>query len=112
MNTEYVSGNIFVRQMVIAKAGDRIAGHKHNFDHTTYIAHGSARIQRLNDQGVVVKEIVKTSSQGFNWLLIKAGVEHVIIAEQDNTIVHCIYSHRDPQGEIILQYDGWTPSYE
>lgn len=103
---EFVSGNIFIREMCFEKAGEIIKGHAHNFDHTTYVIHGSIKIDRDGDI------IIKKSSERKNWILIKAGVKHIITALENDTIAHCIYSHRTPQGEIVQEYDGWMKAME
>lgn len=108
---EYVSGNIFIRQMFFPTAGFVVVGHRHDFDHTTYVARGSLRIERLDAHGNVERSIVKTASAGYNWCLIKAGVIHRLTALEDDSMGHCIYSHRDPQGEVIQLADGWTTAY-
>lgn len=123
---EYVSGNIFIRQMAFGKAGQAINGHAHNFDHTTYVARGSLLIQSLKlvkpavmlDGEVVepaefqvVKSVTKKASDGHNWVLIKAGVYHRITALEDESLGHCIYAHRNPQAEIVQEWDGWEPAY-
>ena len=108
---EYVQGNIFVREMRFEKAGDVVAGHAHNFPHTTYIPHGAALFEALDAAGQVLRSVVKRASDGFNFVLIEAGVCHRITALDDNTICHCIYAHRDPQGDVQQEYDGWSPGY-
>lgn len=107
---ELSSGNIFIRQMAFAKAGDVVNGHTHNFDHTTYVVRGSLRIEKL-DGGRVVQTIEKKASDGHNWALIKAGVCHRITAMEDDSMGHCIYAHRNPQGEVVQEYDGWSAAY-
>lgn len=109
---EYASGNIFIREMRFEKAGDIVDGHTHNFDHTTYVAKGALQIDKLDADGNVIKSIIKRALDGYNWVLIEAGVCHRLTALEDNSMGHCIYAHRDPQGEIVQAYDGWTPGYE
>ena len=104
---EYVSGNIFIREMSLPKKGDVVKGHTHNFDHTTYVVRGAVRIESLNPDGSVKQSAVKTAKDGKNWVLIKAEVCHRITALEDNTMAHCIYSHRTPQDEIHQVYTGW-----
>lgn len=111
MSTDLVSGNIYVRQMVLAKDGDIIDGHGHNFDHTTYIPRGGARFDLLGETDEVLKTVVKRATDGYNFILIRAGVRHRITATEDNTLLHCVYAHRNPQGDIVQEYDGWTPAY-
>jgi hypothetical protein len=43
--------------------------------------------------------------------LIKAGVEHEIIALSDDAEFVCVYSHRTPQGEVSEFPTGWEPAY-
>ena len=105
---EFVSGNIFVREMRFDKVGDATEGHRHNFDHTTYVVRGGIRAELLDDAGGVVRVVEKHAANGRNWVLIKAGANHRIMALEDNTVAHCIYSHRTPQGDIVQEYDGWV----
>lgn len=105
---EYVSGNIFIREMGFEKAGDVVAGHTHNFDHTTYIVRGSVRIESLNADGSVKQATVKRAADGHNWVLIKADVLHRITALEDASLGHCIFAHRNPQGEVVQVNEGWV----
>ena len=109
---EFISGNIFVREMRFEKAGHVVPGHTHNFDHTTYVVHGALRIEALAEDGTVLRSVEKHASDGYNWVLIKADVKHRITALEDNSMGHCIYAHRNPQGEVVQKYDGWTPGYQ
>lgn len=124
--SEYVSGNVFVREMRFGKAGEIVNGHAHNFDHTTYVARGALRVDQLAapiqvgtdatgaptyEDGAILKTVVKRATDGYNWVLIKAGVHHRITALEDGSIGHCIYSHRNPQAEVVVEYDGWAEAY-
>lgn len=109
---EYTAGNIQVREMRFEKAGDVVAGHDHNFDHVTYVARGALRIEMLNGLGgAVVRVVEKRASEGRNWILIRAGAFHRITALDDHSMGHCIYAHRTPQGDVVQEWDGWTPAY-
>ena len=108
---EYVQGNIFIREMRFDKAGQIVDGHAHNFDHTTYVAHGAALIEALADDDSVLRSVVKRASDGFNFVLIAAGVRHRITALEPS-VLHCIYAHRNPQGDVVEHYDGWMRGYE
>ena len=107
----FTPGNVFVRQMPFEKAGDQVQGHRHNFDHVTYVVRGGLRIERLDDDGNVLKVVEKRARDGFNWLLIEAGKVHRITALEDKSLGHCIYAHRNAQGEVVQEYDGWMPAY-
>lgn len=97
---EFVSGNIFFREMCLATVGSIVHGHQHAFDHTTYCIKGAVRIEKLSPDGVVVQSIEKRAHESRPWALIKAGVTHRITALEDNSIAHCIYSHRVPMGLV------------
>lgn len=103
---EFISGNIFIREMRFLRAGDVVEGHAHNFDHTTYVVRGAL----LFSDGV--RSIVKRATDGHNWVLIKAGVKHSITALDDNSLGHCIYAHRTPQGDVVQEYDGWQAALQ
>lgn len=108
---EYISGNIFIREMRFERTGDVVKGHAHNFDHTTYVAAGALRIEELDASGAVVRGVEKRAADGHNWVLVKAGVVHRITALADGSVGHCIYAHRSPQGDVVEHYDGWPPAY-
>lgn len=109
---ELVSGNIFIRPLELAQAGDMIDGHAHNFDHTTYIVKGSMLIEHLADDKItVLRAVTKKATDGQNWVLIRAGAYHRITALENETLGHCIYSHRNPQGDIVEKYEGWVEAY-
>jgi quercetin dioxygenase-like cupin family protein len=106
---EFASANIFIREMRFEKAGNRVDGHAHHFDHTTYVVRGALRFEKLNEEGSVIRTVDKRASDGRNWVLIEAGVKHRITALEDGSLGHCIYSHRNPQGEVVQEFDGWRP---
>ena len=124
---EFVSGNVYIREMAFVKAGDTHVGHFHNFDHTTYVVRGAIKIEQLqvvvpavlDADGIettpakfeVVRTMEKKASQGHNWVLILAKAYHRITALEDDTMAHCIYAHRNPQGEVVQEYDGWHDGY-
>lgn len=107
---EYAAyGNVFIREGRLDK-DSFVAGHAHAFDHVTYIPCGAVLFERLKD-GVVEASVEKRAGEK-NWILIKAGTEHRLTGLEDGTVYHCIYAHRNPQGEVVQDYDGWTPGYE
>lgn len=108
---ELVSGNIFIRPMEFARSGESVEGHEHNFDHTTYVVRGALRFEKLDADGNMTRSIEKRAVDGRNWVLIEAGVKHRITALEDNSLGHCIYAHRNPQGEVVQEYDGWQAAY-
>ena len=103
---EQVSGNIFLRKMHLAK-GEVINGHTHNFDHTSIVFTGSVHIKAKLPSGQVVERDFVSPSH----CLIKAEVEHEITALEDGTQFWCVYSHRQPNGDIVQEYTGWDKAY-
>ncbi len=68
------------------------------------------KIEKL-DGDKVVTTTVKRAADQYNSVLIQAGVCHRLTALEDDTIGHCIYAHRNAQGDVLQDYDGWAPAY-
>jgi quercetin dioxygenase-like cupin family protein len=107
---EYQSGNVFIREMRF-EGMKPVEGHAHNFDHTTYCAKGSMKVEALDNVGKTLRSTTVSAEDGLNWVLIEAGVCHRITPLVEGTLGHCIYAHRTPQGEVVQQYTGWGPAY-
>lgn len=88
--------NLWLRQMVFAKAGDANEGHEHNYDHVTLLAHGSVRVH------VEGKTSEFTAPQ---MIYIQKGKSHFIEALEDGTIAYCVHALRDKDTEDILDPD-------
>lgn len=78
--------NVFIKQMRFVKAGDMEQGHSHCFDHLTLLASGKLRLTALGKS---------TDFTAPHHIFIKAGVEHELLALEDDTVVHCIHAIRD-----------------
>jgi hypothetical protein len=106
--TEFISGNVFIRKMMrLVDAGFRIAGHTHQFDHTTIVFSGAIRVKFKLPGG----QIGEHDYHAPNHFLVRKEVEHEITALKDGTTVWCVYSHRDPQGEVVQIATGWPVAY-
>lgn len=120
-NMEYTLGNIYIREGRLQKEWDVVNWHTHNFDHVTYIARGKIKIEKLEPSEfdkdnnttkyTTISEVIKSAEDGYNFVLIKSDIIHKLTAMEDNCIYHCVYAHRDPQWEIVEEYNGWTQSY-
>lgn len=119
--SEYISGNIFIRaHETPMKKGDKVIGHRHNFDHTTYINRGTMKITLLNATEIdplgnpleasIDKEMVVDSTDTTNWALILKGRFHILEALKDDTVYHCIYSHQMPQA-LDIESPGGLKDY-
>jgi quercetin dioxygenase-like cupin family protein len=108
---EWISGNIFIRPNVLAKAGDVTDGHTHNFDHTTIVYKGAIHVKASLPDGTVIERDFGEGQPNGRHCLIRADVLHEITALVDDTEYWCVYSHREPQGEISLVNTGWPDAY-
>lgn len=107
MQAEWISGNIFIRSNELPKVGDKVDGHKHNFDHTTVVFKGAVHVKAKLPDGSVREGDFEAPAH----FLVRADVEHEITATADNTVFWCVYSHRDPQGRITMENHGWAEAY-
>lgn len=104
---ELVSGNIFIRKNPMPKAGDFVAGHKHNFDHTTVVFKGAVHVKATLPNGTVIERDFVAPTH----FLVKADAEHEIMATADDTEFWCVYSHRNAQGDVVQEANGWGAAY-
>jgi quercetin dioxygenase-like cupin family protein len=100
--------NLFVKQMLFRKAGDKEYGHAHCHDHLTLLTKGKLQVTALG------KDTAFTAPAH---IYIKANVIHELTALEDDTIAHCIHALReeDGSGDIIDPAsipDGIVPSHE
>ena len=104
---EWISGNIFIRPNHLETVGAKVAGHKHNFDHTTIVHSGAVHVRAKLPDGRVIERDFKAPAH----FLVKADVEHEITALEDHTVFWCVYAHRDPQGRVTQEVTGWDEAY-
>ena len=114
---EWISGNVYIRPNRLEKVGDKVEGHKHNFDHTTIVFQGAVHVRAVLPDGTV-READFVSPAHF---LVRKDVEHEISALQPLTVFWCVYSHQRAQAsvseentgwEISQTYEGYTESYQ
>ena len=101
---ERVIKSLFVRDMVFLYVGFIHGGHTHKFGHLTYIVRGAVRVTITRQDGTLVCSVIKRASDGDNYLFIDKDLIHEFESLEDNTLAHCIYSHRFPQK--LLEYQG------
>jgi hypothetical protein len=117
---EYAMGPIFIRENRLARAGDKVHLHKHNFAHVSVVERGSAFIvklaERVDEKGVTLVDsegapiLIKIAEREFKAVsrfLVDSNEWHEITALEDNTLVSCEFTHRSPDGEVLQQYGGW-----
>lgn len=91
----------------LKNVGDRIPGHTHNFPHATFFMEGEFLLRaRFNGVLFAEEDIVSPAVR-----LILPQYEHEIIAKVQNCFFVCIYSHRDPQGNVVERCEGYMEAY-
>jgi hypothetical protein len=106
MSNEFSCGNIYIRKNHLPNVGDRVDGHKHNFDHTTLFQRGSFHVKAKLPNGTLVERDFVAPA----FALIRADVEHEITATVADSEFWCVYSHRDAQGDVVQEWNGWNNS--
>jgi hypothetical protein len=108
---EWIAGNLFIRPNRLARAGDKTAGHAHNFDHVSIVFRGRVHVRATLPDGRVIERDFGMDDPNGRHFLVKADVLHEITALEDDTEYWCVYSHRQPNGDVIQHYDGWDEAY-
>lgn len=85
-------GNIWVRQNYLEKAGDKVGGHVHYFDHISLLAKGSVEV-RIDGQ----QPYIFTAP---TFIVIRKQHRHEITALVDDTSWYCVFAVRDIEGEV------------
>jgi quercetin dioxygenase-like cupin family protein len=93
----HMADGIFIKQMIVPKAGTYVPQHSHTWDHVSMLAVGSIRVWK---DGVLDGDY--TAPTG---IMIKAGVEHTFLALVDQTILYCVHNiGRTGEVEIIKEH--------
>jgi len=63
------------------------------------------------ERGPVVAEArLRADEPRKSWLLVEAFSFHSFEAEEDNTLGHCIFANRTPDGHVTIGHTGWGPA--
>lgn len=108
--SEFASGNIFLRRVRLEKEQDKLPGHTHNFDHTTFVTKGRVHVLATCPDGCAPP--LNQDFEAGDYFLVRANWQHEITALTDKVEFFCIYSHRNPQGEVVQAYNGWKEAYQ
>lgn len=84
--------NVWVRQIVFPKAGDKNLPHRHDTDHMTLLASGSIRAT-VND---IEQDFVAPCM-----IMVHADFLHHFTALVDNTVAYCVHAKRDGYGQVV-----------
>lgn len=80
----HIIDGIFVKQMLLRRAGQYAPQHAHRYDHLSMLAAGSVRVWA---DGVCLGD--KTAPTG---ICIPANQKHVFLALEDNSVLYCIHN--------------------
>lgn len=104
IEVELRDSEVYARVNLLEKRGDITPTHAHPFAHVLVCGRGEIGLSKIVD-GLEHLTRLKPGA-GAN---IAAGIEHTIIALQDNSGFACLFPHRNPQGEIVPEWTGWAP---
>jgi predicted metal-dependent enzyme (double-stranded beta helix superfamily) len=113
--TEGAYGNLYRRQMVVDRQGASVEGHKHNWDHVTYVIRGKVLMTVWKEDyngkkhpGTSVERIYQAPAA----ILIRKNNFHKFTALTDDVILECVYAIRDSKtGEFSESFDGSMHPY-
>lgn len=125
---EYFSGSIYFRvpgglddsgKPHGLKPGQAIAGHAHQFSHTTFFINGHWRVVKwgLEDDGrgrlEWTKRIVDEERDAPFHLLVEANIRHefTYVGGAERGYAYCVYARRGEDGEASETHTGWHKSY-
>lgn len=79
-----VQENIFIKQMLMEKAGTFVPQHSHKYSHASMLACGSVRVWKDDVLHGDFKAPIPIS--------IAAGCKHTFMSLESNTVIYCIHS--------------------
>lgn len=107
-NGAYIAGPVAVRPMGLMEKCGRYEGHKHPYDHWTFIPKGQVQVEWLDDAGQPTETRIVNEGEGF---LTKAGIMHRIKDLVGGSIWLCVNLHRDSSGVEVEVYGGNEEAY-
>ena len=78
-----VQDNIFIKQMLLARAGTFVPQHSHKYSHASMLASGSVRVWKDDVLHGDFKAPIPIS--------IDAGCKHTFMSLEPNTVIYCIH---------------------
>ena len=86
-------GNVWVRQNVLQKRGDKSLGHKHHFDHVSLLTKGSVTVE--------VEGYEPQTYTAPTFIIIKKEHVHTFEALEDDSQWYCVFALRTLDGEVL-----------
>ena len=89
--------NLYTREMLFESAGDTELGHKHPFNHITFLSSGKLKVET---------ELGVSEFTAPHMIFIHKDHEHELTALEDNTVAYCIHALRKGDGvDDIIEED-------
>ncbi len=112
--TEWHCGaGIFIRQSKAEgmRADEVVLGHRHTFDHVTFVTRGAIEVSLLEatklnadgnplDAAIVWTRVIR-ADDAENWVLVQKGRFHTLRAVEDGSRYQCTYASRLPQSITV-----------
>jgi len=97
-----IDDSIFIKQMLLERAGTYVPQHSHKYDHTSMLAVGSLRAWK---DGALLGDFKAPVP-----ISIKAGCKHTFMSLEPNTVVYCIHNiSREGYAEIQEEHEHVSP---
>jgi quercetin dioxygenase-like cupin family protein len=81
--------NLYTREMKFEKAGDTELGHKHPFNHITFLSSGKLKVET---------ELGISEFTAPHMIYIHKDYLHELTALEDDTVAYCIHALRNGDG--------------
>lgn len=84
---------VFIKQMYLAKRGNIVPQHVHEYHHHTMLAHGAVRVW-----------IEKKNGRDYHapcGIFIEAGRQHTFMALEPETVLYCIHKLHDDDVKLL-----------
>lgn len=96
--SEVASGNLFIRKVRLARAGEQVGGHTHNFDHTTIFLRGRVSLHTFDPECGCKHDYECKPGDHF---LTKATVIHELTALEDDCEFWCVFPYDGTQASVV-----------
>jgi quercetin dioxygenase-like cupin family protein len=104
-----IFGPLAYRAFTLERECQENQGHTHNHDHVTFVRAGSLRVfSRTDPDGPEEGSRVYRAGDFF---LVRKDVYHRIKAMEPDTRYACVFAHRDADGLITREYEGYHAAY-
>lgn len=91
---------VYIRQTIVPRRETFLPQHAHAWDHATMVARGAVLVWK---DGKLDRKYSAPEA-----ILIKAGVKHAFLTEDDNTLLYCIHNLHGAEAVKVLEEHDLT----